>query len=70
MLVTPDMENNWFAPIDVESFRCVILDDLPEEYVDGKLDNGARWLVKVEDGPAAGKTVAVYKRLVDLMPVK
>jgi hypothetical protein len=48
----------------------VILDDLPEEYVDGKLDNGARWLVKVEDGPAAGKTVAVYKRLVDLMPVK
>jgi len=70
MAVTPDMKNNWFAPLDLEAFRAVVLDELPEVYFEGKLDDHARWLVKVEDGPASGKTVAVYKHRVDLIPIR
>jgi hypothetical protein len=70
MVFTPDHKTSWFAPMDVEAFRAVVLDELPEEYVDGKLEDSARWVVKVEDGPAEGKTVGVYKYKVDLIPVK
>jgi len=70
MIVPPKITDDFFASYEVEAFRAVVLDELPEVYFEGKLDDHARWLVKVEDGPASGKTVAVYKHRVDLIPIR
>lgn len=70
MLVFDHGDGKWESPLFLEAFRGVVLDELPEVYYEGKLDDGARWKVKVEDGPAAGRTGNVYKNQVDLMPIK
>ena len=58
------------AVIACEAFRGVILGELPETYYEGKLDDFAKWVVRAEDGPAAGVVVTVRKPCVDLVRVK
>lgn len=70
MLAPQEGEANWFTPFTVEAFRAVVIDEKPEAYHKGRLDDFARWIVKAEDGPAAGKVVTVQKPRVDLIPVE
>lgn len=70
-IVTPKSAGMDFTQsMEVEAFRGVILDQMPEEFYKGKLDAHARWVVKAEDGPAKGRVVTVWKPQVDLIPAQ
>jgi len=70
MVAPPGDSSEFFAASEIQAFRGVILDETPDVYHEGRIDDWARWLVKVEDGQFAGRVVTVVKKRVDLMPVK
>lgn len=67
---TPDGTPKTIFPTFVDSFRAVVLEEMPRVDLAPNDWISPRWKLRVEDGEAKGLTVAVRKESVKLTPLK